>query len=36
MDLDDDQTKFTCEYFFVEQYGLLGGWLKQQSIQIFY
>lgn len=24
MDSDDDQTKFTCAYFFVEQYGLLG------------
>ena len=24
MDAADDQTKFTCAYFFVEQYGLLG------------
>ena len=24
IDSEDDQTKFTCAYFFVEQYGLLG------------
>ena len=24
IDVDDDQTKFTCVYYFVKQYGLLG------------